>query len=410
MITAAAVAAVIGVITLINFRLEAKETARILSELAPMLNSQRFFVGIQLKPEGRDTLYAFDPETRTAANLGVLSNELIATVNPEKTRLFYLRKPVGLSVGLAQIFGKTIYSADGVVIEPKERKIRVPFHSLPGKPLSVGYGVTGIWGGSADRIFLSLLKSPGNVGSGGYIFYGDGQTLEDMSHVVFDLRDKKPRPHFPIPARANLRDALFIGDDVWYAQAYPHRLGLSTIDAEKHMTLEVEDSISSLFSVNENQIGIVSGMRADPLYRSGIFTLDPADKTIDLKFKTGSVIRKESTDKFNRMLFFIQSELNAKLVSDDEFSNEPRTTYGLYALPYEVLESDEPGELSDLRRITTLGRSGSAGYFDVNYRTKTIVFRDSRALYEISYEGGEAEELWMPPELNLQWIQAIYCD
>ncbi len=192
LITAAAVAAVIGVITLINFRLEAKETARILSELAPMLNSQRFFVGIQLKPEGRDTLYAFDPETRTAANLGVLSNELIATVNPEKTRLFYLRKPVGLSVGLAQIFGKTIYSADGVVIEPKERKIRVPFHSLPGKPLSVGYGVTGIWGGSADRIFLSLLKSPGNVGSGGYIFYGDGQTLEDMSHVVFDLRDKKP--------------------------------------------------------------------------------------------------------------------------------------------------------------------------------------------------------------------------
>lgn len=403
----------VGVIALgligINLRLEAIEARRVTAELEPMWDSGRFFVGVQLKPDGKDTLYAFDPMTQAVADLGVLSGELIASVNPEKSMLFYLRKPVGINFGLQKMFGMTFYSANGVVIEPAERKMRVPIRSLPGVPLTVGFGVTGIWGGANDKIFLSLLKSPGNFGAGGYVFYGDGQTRNIINHVVFDLSESRPKPHFPIPARANLRDALFIGDDVWYAQAYPHRLGLTTIDAKKQFTLEFEDSISSLFQINENTIGIVSGFKADPRNRSVVYTMKIDDHQMEMKFGTKSLIRKERVEPFNRLLFFIQSELAAKPVPEERFADEPFTTYGLYSLPFDTLEREGTSYDADLNRVATLGKSGSAGFYDADHEKRTVIFRDATKLYEVPYEGGEPEELWMPPDLKLHWIQVIYC-
>ena len=406
MLFALAVAAVI--VVWLDARHQQAERKRIIAELEPMLQGERFFIGIKLGPGGTDTLYAFDPVTRSVANLGTLSVELLATVSPDKSKLFYLKKATGPIFTIKKLFNRSLYPANGAVIEPASKDFKTPIKYLPGKPLSVGYGDTGIWGGSSGRIFLSLLRRPPMYVPAASGSTGGRSRRAGIMHMIFDLDDPEIQID-PIPSGANLRDALFIGDDIWYASAHPDVIGLTSLDQSKFLKPNFNETINSLFQINGDQIGIISSYKSDPNIRSAIFAMTASGSDIGLRFVANSTIRKERSDPYNRRLFFLLIEYDTASDSGENLYEGSSKLFHLYSIPYEMFESGEVIDADDLSPILQVGRSGSMGYYDLDYRKRTIIYKDTTGLFEIPYDGGEPKSLWLPPDMNLQWIQLIYC-
>jgi len=410
----AAVFAVLALWHLINLGVAARENAVIAAKLAPMLDAGAIFVGVELGAPENDKLVAFSPHTKDVVTLCTLSKEVVAAASPDKTKLFFLKKQEKMKFP-ENLFNHSQYKARLMLLSGPERRIRIVSRGFDGVPLSVGYGVTGIWGGSNDRVYFTMIRKPDLFDDAANIPLLGGLKRAFFSHNVYYVDGEKAGSITKLPSVKNIRDVLFMPGETWYATAYwneqnQHLLGMMTDKRNIAVELVLAEKPKGLFDLPGPEIGIIAEDAQSMEFVGAIIAVDEDGENIRLRLETPVNIRRARIDTLNGYLFFIQTESYRPSPDEDYPEPPPTFRYALYSISLDRIAGDEPLTMDDLTHVTKLRRGGNMGFYDLDIRAKKVVVKDSGKFIEMDYDGGNRREIWFPEGARLQWIQILYGD
>lgn len=397
--------------------LEARQHRNTWRWLDPLFEKGPVYVGVEVFGYEEDSLIAFSPAVEDYVNLGELAPELMATVNTGKTRLVYVLKSPGplwrsLSYLASENKGAVLKVLDG-----PGRRIRVVSHGFPGELMSGLYGMTNIWGGSDDKVYLTLVEMPETYSIEETLahlmpWWFEFKETPSITHVYYTVSGEGRSKFTRFPLLSNLRGVAFTPEGTWYVSAsgttIRHKIG--RMDEERHVeehTLPFKPL--GLHAIYDGELLMVLEHGRQLRSRSGFWLFSEDGKSLKSRLELPLLIRRARVDSLNGLIFFVLAKGRIP-GTEVEAGDKPRLKYRLVSIPIADIYSDKSLSMDDLTPIAEFHRGSSQDYFDLDVRNRKAIFSDMGRLYEVGYDGSGRKELWMPAGMSLNWVQVLYGD